>query len=240
MTQVSNHVNKAEPKFNLWCEMTEDRWLSDLHWRRESQQTRSEKTQTALIDAAEALIVEKGTDATSIADIAKRAGCSVGTVYHHFKDKKALFFALFHRMTQTFADLNRQAADPALWKGASVRDLLGGYIDFMQHVRDEAAPTKAAVALVLADNPELREHIAELQREGRKALLELVLARSGEIGHPDPEWAAAFVIDQLGAMLHARSDANQRIASILTIENETFKREMLKFAETVLGLGQSN
>ena len=60
--------------------MTKDRWLSDLHWRRESQQTRGEKTQAALLDAAEELIVENGMDGTSIADVAERAGSSVGSV----------------------------------------------------------------------------------------------------------------------------------------------------------------
>lgn len=218
--------------------MTEDRWLSDLHWRRESQQTRSEKTQAALMDAAEALIVEKGTDGTSIADIAERAGCSVGTVYHHFKDKKALYFALFHRMTQAYSDLNRQAADPERWEGATARDILEGFIDFMQHIREEAAPSKAAVALVLADNPELRAHIAELQRDGRRTLQQLVMARRNEIGHPRPDWAVAFVIDQLGAMLHARADQNQRIAAIDKSDDATFKREALAFATSFLGLDE--
>lgn len=214
--------------------MAEDRWLSDLHWRRKSQQSRSEKTQAALIDAAEALIVEKGTQGTSIADIAKRSGCSVGSVYHHFKDKTALYYALFHRATDTFADLNRRIADPARWEGASVVELLAGFIDVMQHIRDEAAPTKAAVALVIADNPELREHIAELQQNSRRALLKLILLRRSEINHPDPDWSAAFVIDQLGAMLHARSDPNQRQMSISRTDDETFKREALKFAQSVL------
>ncbi|MEL6204530.1 MAG: TetR/AcrR family transcriptional regulator [Pseudomonadota bacterium] len=216
--------------------MPTDRWLSDLHWRRESQQSRGEKTQAALMDSAEALIVEKGTEATSIADIARRAGCSVGAVYHHFRDKDALYFALFHRWTQTLSDLNRQAANPDLWEGASVRDLLTGYVDFKQRVRQEGAAAKAAAALVMADNPELRQHIAEITREGHKTLQELILARRSEISHPDPEWAVAFVIDQLGAMLNARVDPGQQIAAISQTDDDMFKREALNIATTFLGL----
>jgi len=219
--------------------MTGDRWLSDLHWRRDSQQTRGEKTQTALLDAAEDLIVEKGLDATSIADIAKRAGSSVGSVYHHFKDKKALFYAVFHRMTEALVDLNRQAADPARWEGASARDLLEGYIDFRLHQQSAGGVSKRATALVMADDPELKAHMADIKREGNTTLLRLILARKDEIGHPDPEFAVGFVIDQLSTMLYARSDPYQQRSAIAPCDDDTFRAEAMRFAETALGLADN-
>ena len=216
--------------------MTKDRWLSDLHWRRDSQQSRSEKTQAALLDAAEALIVERGVDGTSVTDIASRAGSSVGAVYHHFKDKKALYYAVFHRMTETLADLNRQAADPARWNGANVRDLIEGYIDLRLRQSSEGGMSKRAIALVMADDPELKAHMAEIKREGSLALLQLILARKSEIAHPDPGFAAAFVIDQLSAMFYARSDPYQKISAIAECDDGAFKAEALRWASTVLGL----
>lgn len=216
--------------------MTDNRWISDLHWRRTSQQSRSEKTQAALLDAAEALIVDKGTQATSIAEIAQRAGCSVGTVYHHFKDKQALFFALFHRMTETYAALTAQAAEAALTDGAGVRDLIAGYVDFMLHMAKEAATAKAAVALVIADHPELRVHVAELQKSGRGAMAALILTRRDEIGLADPEPAVAFLIDQIGAMLQARIDPTQRKAAIADMSDARFSAEILRLSEGFLAL----
>ncbi len=94
----------------------------------------------------------------SIADITSRAECSVGPAYHHFKNKKALFFALFHRMTEKFATLNRQAIEPSCWDGANIHDLFSGYIDFMNRLREETAPTKTAVSLVVTDDPDLRAY----------------------------------------------------------------------------------
>lgn len=216
--------------------MSENRWVSDLHWRRESQQSRSEKTQAALLDATELLIVEKGTQETSIAEIAKRAGCSVGTVYHHFKDKQALFFALFHRMTKTYEALTRQASDPAHWDGAGVRDIIKGYIDFMLYMAKEAAASKAAVAHVVADYPELRVHIAELQSEGRKAMADVILTKRDEIGNPEPEQAVSFFIDQLGAMLQARVDPTQRKAAISDTDDAAFTQQVVGIAEAFLRL----
>lgn len=216
--------------------MSEDRWLSNLHWRRESQQTRGERTQAALLDAAEELIVENGMDGTSIADVAKRAGSSVGSVYHHFKDKRALFYALFHRMTQIMVDQTKLAADPARWEGAKVRDLLEGYVEFRLQQRREAGVSKAAMALVMADDPELKAHMSEIKLEGSQALLELILARRSEITHPDPRFAAGFVIDQINAMLYALSDPYQKKSALTDVDDETFAREVVVWAASILGL----
>lgn len=216
--------------------MTQDRWLSDLHWRRESQQTRSEKTQAALLDAAEALIAEKGMDGTSITEVAKRAGSSVGSVYHHFKDKRALYYALFHRMTQVLEDQNRQAADPARWERASLRDVLEGYLDFRLHQRRHAGVSKTAMALVMADDPELKAHMAEIKLEGSRTLLALLLERRSEINHPKPEPAARFVIDQMNAMLYALSDPYQRSSALADVDDATFKTEILKWSVALLRL----
>lgn len=218
--------------------MTEDRWLSDLHWRRESQQSRGEKTQAALLDAAEELIVEKGMEGTSIADVAKRAGSSVGSVYHHFKDKRALFYALFHRMTLAMVDQSKQAADPTRWEGATVRDLFEGYLDFRLQQRRQAGASKAATALVMADDPELKAHMSEIKLEGSQAMLELILARRSEINHPDPGFAAAFVIDQINAMLYALSDPYQKKSALVEVDDTAFKKEIIAWAVSVLGLSE--
>lgn len=216
--------------------MSKDRWLSDLHWRRESQQTRGERTQAALLDAAEELIVEKGMDGTSIADVAKRAGSSVGSVYHHFKDKRALFYALFHRMTQVMADQTRQAADPARWEGATIGNLLEGYVDFRLQQRREAGVSKVATALVMADDPDLKAHMSEIKLEGGRALLELILARRAEIDHPDPDFAAAFVIDQINAMLYALFDPYQKTSALAEFNEAAFRGEIVGWAASTLGL----
>jgi AcrR family transcriptional regulator len=58
------------------------------------QEERSERSRTALLDAALALFSSQGYRATSVRDIAERAGTSTGSVYHHFRDKEAIFRTL--------------------------------------------------------------------------------------------------------------------------------------------------
>lgn len=64
---------------------------------------RSERSRTAILDAALELFSHRGYGATSMRDIASKAGVSTGSVYHHFADKEAIFQALleqFRAITQ--------------------------------------------------------------------------------------------------------------------------------------------
>src|SRR5574342_631107 len=61
------------------------------------QEERSERSRTALLDAALALFSHQGYRATSVRDIAERAGTSPGSVYHHFRDKERIFQTLLEQ-----------------------------------------------------------------------------------------------------------------------------------------------
>lgn len=210
--------------------MTRSRWISDLHWVRTGRQTRSQRTQEALLEAAEALVAEKGADATSVADVAARAGCSVGAVYHHFRDKKALLYALFERMSEQYRATIRDAVDPARWEGAKVADILEGYLEFALETGRERPAGKAAGLEASRSDPALRERYAELRTEVHEALSALLLARRGEMGHPDPALATAFVLDQLAAMIQARLEEPLFLSPLARRSDEAFVREALRSA----------
>lgn len=73
--------------------------------RRAKQSMRDAVRQTVrlgIIDAAEELIAKHGLHATSLAQIAKRAGVAVGTLYNYFTDRDALFRGLFDARRATF------------------------------------------------------------------------------------------------------------------------------------------
>jgi AcrR family transcriptional regulator len=58
------------------------------------QESRSEETKRAIVDAARQLFAERGFDAVTMREIAKKAGCSHTTIYIYFKDKDALLHQL--------------------------------------------------------------------------------------------------------------------------------------------------
>jgi TetR/AcrR family transcriptional regulator, acrAB operon repressor len=59
-----------------------------------TQEERSERSRAQILEAALDLFSHQGFRATSIRDIATKAGVSTGSVYHHFKDKEQVFETL--------------------------------------------------------------------------------------------------------------------------------------------------
>ncbi len=59
------------------------------------QQTRSVTTRQGFLEAARAVFGEQGFAEASVAEIVRRAGSSVGSLYHHFGGKNELFLALY-------------------------------------------------------------------------------------------------------------------------------------------------
>lgn len=63
-------------------------------WMREDQAARAA---ARILDAAGRAFAEHGVQATTMAEVARRAGCSRATVYNHFPDRRALEVAFVHR-----------------------------------------------------------------------------------------------------------------------------------------------
>src|SRR5512143_476146 len=82
------------------------------------KQARSERTLQRLLDAAEQLIAEKGHQAVSIPEIARRAHSSVGGFYARFRDKNELLRALEERHFIELMARVERLADPTRWAGA--------------------------------------------------------------------------------------------------------------------------
>jgi AcrR family transcriptional regulator len=67
---------------------------SVVRLERARSQARGVATRRRVLQAAESLFARRGYEATGMADVAERAGVGVGTLYHHFPDKRALLLAL--------------------------------------------------------------------------------------------------------------------------------------------------
>ena len=67
---------------------------SVVRLERARPQARGVATRRRVLAAAELLFSRGGYEATGMADVAERASVGVGTLYHHFPDKRALLLAL--------------------------------------------------------------------------------------------------------------------------------------------------
>jgi AcrR family transcriptional regulator len=105
---------------------------------------RSEATRAALVRTAAGLFGERGYQATATEDLVARAGVTRGALYHHFKDKRDLFRAVFvateERLMTRIAE---QAHDDDPW-----RVLVGGARAFL-----DASMDPGVQRIVLIDAP---------------------------------------------------------------------------------------
>lgn len=84
--------------------------------RRDGERKR-DATRRLLLERAHRLFQQRGVDATTMRDIAKAAGLSLGAAYYYFPSKEAMLFAFYEDNQAGFeelgARLDRPAAEPA-------------------------------------------------------------------------------------------------------------------------------
>ncbi|MFI5775845.1 TetR/AcrR family transcriptional regulator [Nocardia sp. NPDC051570] len=94
------------------------------------QAERSESTRAGLVAAARELFAERGYAAVGTPEVVEHAGSSRGALYHHFKDKRELFRAVYIQIEQeivqqvTEALAAERSAEPIAALQAGLRTFL--------------------------------------------------------------------------------------------------------------------
>ena len=110
-----------------------------------------------LLDAASVLIAESGYEATTMTQIAQRAGASIGSLYQFFPSKEVLAEALFGRYVERVASLLENLVKRA--PGLPSSRLANQLVDLMLDVRsdrDAAAALSGSVAGIVERRKPLR------------------------------------------------------------------------------------
>jgi AcrR family transcriptional regulator len=128
---------------------------------KEPKRERGKQRVAALIDAGAELFAEKGYEATTMTEIASRAGAAIGSLYQFFPSKEALAEALFNQFAP----------------GCSARELADLFIDYKLRQgsdRDAAIALSSGVAGIVERRKPLgdalRERIAAILKAGNPAL----------------------------------------------------------------------
>lgn len=168
---------------------------SNLHHRRRSPtQRRSRERVEAILAAAHELLVEHGTDALRVNEIASRAGVAIGSVYQYFPDKAAILRELalrFMERTRAAIAVTLEAIDTKA-KGLDAADAMvqGYYGIFLDgpDTRDLWAATQS--------DKELQKLDVEDSRTNGQLLFER-LAPLAAPGHLERLRAATFLYAHL-------------------------------------------
>lgn len=172
-----------------------------LHGPSPAKQARSERTRLRLLDAAEALIAERGLAQVSVADIVRQARSSVGGFYARFRDKDELLLALQERFIARLDARLEERSRPEAWQGASLEQIVRPAIAEIVQVYFEKRKLIAAFTARAFHSPETAQRGLAFRRRLVSRFGELALTRASEIGHPEPKLAVSFGLQmQLGVL----------------------------------------
>ncbi|SCK27513.1 transcriptional regulator, TetR family [Streptomyces sp. AmelKG-E11A] len=94
----------------------------------DSSSTRRQATRQKLYEAAVTLIAEQGFSATTVDEIAERAGVAKGTVYYNFASKSVLFEELLRHGVELLTASLRDAAESTTRAGGGSADALDAMV----------------------------------------------------------------------------------------------------------------
>jgi AcrR family transcriptional regulator len=152
------------------------------------------RTRAALIEAAAAIIGEKGYERTSLEEVARAAGMSRGAIYGNFKSKEELLLA--------FVEARWKPVAPPLVRGAEARTQL---CTIGKAVADAARECRAHIVGILSFQVFALTHEPMrrmLQRRNAEIYKHM---KAGLEGRIDPA-GLSMPLDHLIPVLHAMTD----------------------------------
>lgn len=151
-----------------------------------------------IVDAAAELFAERGFDAVSVMEIARRAGVVEKTVFNHFPVKEGLVFDADPPMRAALLDAVRRRPT-----GESVAAAAGSFIVGAVALlgTPEAASGVAQMARVIRGSRTLQVREREILGELTEALAGLVAEETGAPPHAVEPWLAAHAVLGLYAAL---------------------------------------
>jgi AcrR family transcriptional regulator len=166
---------------------------------------RGKTTRAQLVQDATRLFASRGYDGTSMEMVLAESGASRGSLYHHFKNKEALFLAVMEdagvRATQPAVEAMRAAPDSI----AALR------IACLAWIRLACDPVMRQIMLIDAPAVLGWQRWRELDEQGALGILRGLLADAAQAGRIDTHHVDAFAHIVLAALnelalLIARSD----------------------------------
>jgi AcrR family transcriptional regulator len=157
---------------------------------KEPKRERGKQRVAALIDAGAELFAEKGYEATTMTEIAQRAGAAIGSLYQFFPSKEALAEALFNRYAERAAASFARVEELA--PGRPARELADLLIDYKLALRTDRDAT-IALSSSVAGIVERRKPLGDALR-GRIA--SILRAANGALS-VDEAAAAAVIVSQV-------------------------------------------
>jgi AcrR family transcriptional regulator len=152
------------------------------------RERKKQRTRELIAETARRLFAERSFDAVTVAEVARAAEVSEGTVFNYFPTKEDLFYGGMEAFEAELVDVVRQRRP-----GESV---LGAFRGFVLErsgrlAEDDVAELIARAAGVIGASPALRAREREIVARYTDALAALLAAETGAGDHDVEPWAVA-------------------------------------------------
>lgn len=133
-----------------------------------ARETKGDKTRRRILEAASALMAEKGPDGVSMRELSAKLKITKPVLYYYFKDKDELIKAAFVEGTKHFQELNMQINNPGLSLAQKLERIFSNHLVFIKRYPD--MPKCALKIMASPPDGALGRMHRELKDQNRVAL----------------------------------------------------------------------
>ena len=189
------------------------------------RERKKQLTRGAIADAAARLFGAQGFDAVTVADVAREAGVSVGTVFNYFPAKEDLFYGRMQDFEAALVDAVRARAPGESVLAAFRRFVLDGAKALADEERADAI---ASAMRIVGGSAALRARERELVARSTHALAALIAEETGSAaGDVQPLVVAHALIGAQRALVegvHEAVRAGTRAARLARVARSSGER----------------
>ena len=159
-------------------------------------QARGRLTRSRILRAAGQLFARNGFAEISVADISERAGVSVGSVYHHFSDKRAMLLDLIDDWGDRVEDQRRNELDLESFLGDAPRAAIRSWLR-RSYERLRKQPSLYPVVLAMAGaDAEVRRRYQRIEEVSIRRVSDVIRVgqKRGQMRSDLDAESAAFLI----------------------------------------------
>jgi AcrR family transcriptional regulator len=164
------------------------------------RERKKERTRLAIAEAAQRLFRERGFDAVTVAEVAREADVSEGTVFNYFPTKEELFYGQMESFEAALVDAVRERATRE-----SVPEAFRRFVLEQSRGLAERADLIEAAMRVINASPALQAREREIVAQYTGALAELIADETGTGGIEAAVVANALMGAQRALVEHVRA-----------------------------------
>jgi len=190
-------------------------------------QNRSRETLERVLDASEALLVEKGWDGFTVQEVSRRSKVSIGSIYARAPSKEALLLAVYDRAVERIAADNEAGLAPdEHWDSLSPRELImGATRELATQMLRHQQMLRVFMNRSPVD-PVISQRGDDEVRRAASRYEELLLRHKDQFTHPDPDLAIEIAFRMVFSPMSRRISFGPDWGAYRNVDDEQLIEEL--------------